>query len=390
MFRLASEKSSVPLISMMLFALAPVSAWSGTGLDFGDAPAPYPTTLVQNGARHLVADDGLPRFGEAVDIEEEGAPSENFDGDDLLGSDDEGGVFFPLPLARGTEGLVVFDPRTAATGGSVSIWIDYSGDGIWQEPAESVVSAYATGGDRLEFARFPVPVDARLGPVAVRARIFAGAGTLRPTGFVVTGEVEDLTAVVEAQRPDLGVALASGAVRVRGHAFDVDLVLTVENLGNVRLERLELELDGLEWFGASSGITVLGIGSSSLPFNTEYDGVENLHLVWDGSLAPGSQGTVELSLRISPPAGVFHFVGQARAVAHGPAGQVVSDFSQRGSEADPDGDGSALDDDEPTDIVVVRVLEVPVLDGLGLGLFALLLGALGWHLRRVRDHASAG
>ena len=51
--------------------------------DFGDAPAPYPTLLSQNGAFHYL---GGPTLGTLRDVEADGQPSLVADGD----GDDEG------------------------------------------------------------------------------------------------------------------------------------------------------------------------------------------------------------------------------------------------------------------------------------------------------------
>jgi hypothetical protein len=59
------------------------------GLDFGDAPATYPT-LLPDGARHVI---GGPSLGNAPDAEFDGHPSADALGDDTSGeSDDEDGV----------------------------------------------------------------------------------------------------------------------------------------------------------------------------------------------------------------------------------------------------------------------------------------------------------
>ncbi|HDR68771.1 MAG TPA: matrixin family metalloprotease, partial [Bacteroidaceae bacterium] len=60
--------------------------------DFGDAPAPYPTLLNDDGARHLIG-PGL-YLGQLVDPEPDGQPCPFALGDDQDGTDDEDGVRF--------------------------------------------------------------------------------------------------------------------------------------------------------------------------------------------------------------------------------------------------------------------------------------------------------
>ncbi len=59
--------------------------------DFGDLPANYPTTLVQNGARHEIV-AGAPLLGTLVDAEPNGIPSSTAQGDDVDGSNDHDGI----------------------------------------------------------------------------------------------------------------------------------------------------------------------------------------------------------------------------------------------------------------------------------------------------------
>ena len=77
--------------------------------DFGDAPAPYPTTLAEGGAQHLFVELG-PRLGSSVDTEADGVHSlagfANAD-DNTGGIDDEDGVTFGSPIRVGQLDAVV-------------------------------------------------------------------------------------------------------------------------------------------------------------------------------------------------------------------------------------------------------------------------------------------
>src|ERR1041385_9188900 len=78
------------LATTALFAqvIAPV-------LDYGDAPAPYPTKLADDGARHTVSSRIF--LGKAIDAELDGFPSTLADGDDSNSAnrtDDEDGIVF--------------------------------------------------------------------------------------------------------------------------------------------------------------------------------------------------------------------------------------------------------------------------------------------------------
>ncbi|MHC4336014.1 MAG: DUF7901 domain-containing protein, partial [Planctomycetota bacterium] len=94
-------------------------------LDFGDAPRPYPTLQVVDGARHII---GGPYFcdwggGDSPDPEGDGQPHMNALGDDNNGSDDEDGVQIP-PLTVGVASNITLDVcGSSAPGAMVEIWI---------------------------------------------------------------------------------------------------------------------------------------------------------------------------------------------------------------------------------------------------------------------------
>lgn len=55
-----------------------LTVWDNESTDFGDAPAPYPTTRANNGAQHRL---GGPILGLTIDGDSDGQPSVNADGD---------------------------------------------------------------------------------------------------------------------------------------------------------------------------------------------------------------------------------------------------------------------------------------------------------------------
>ncbi len=63
--------------------------------DFGDAPVPYPTTLAEGGAEHVIMVGAL-KLGATIDSETDGTHSASADADDTTGAtpDDEDGVTF--------------------------------------------------------------------------------------------------------------------------------------------------------------------------------------------------------------------------------------------------------------------------------------------------------
>ena len=160
----------------------------GNGLDYGDAPAPYATLEVDNGARHQVVSDFY--LGNSIDIDFNGQPSAAADGDDQDGSDDEDGV---TGIDAATSTLVGASQHsiivTASKAGRLDAWIDFNQDGDWNDAGEQVFTnqALSSGANALTFV---VPGTAAQGTTFARFR-FSSSGGLLPTGFASDGEVED-------------------------------------------------------------------------------------------------------------------------------------------------------------------------------------------------------
>lgn len=160
--------------------------------DFGDAPAPYPTKIANNGAQHGQSQLWL---GNRVDYEADGQPTPLGDGDDLnpLGPpSDEDGVSFVTPLAVGQPATiqVILNPALL-TPALLSAWVDFNGDGNW-----------GTAGDQIYVAQpiFPGPnlLTFIVPPTATpnittfaRFRVHTNPGGIAFTGRIPYGEVED-------------------------------------------------------------------------------------------------------------------------------------------------------------------------------------------------------
>lgn len=157
-------------------------------LDFGDAPAPYPTLLADNGAQHRVAILPVYYLGAMPpDNEPDGLPDANATGDDLNNTADEDGVSLagqPFVLGNGMTLNVI-----ASTDSFLNAWIDFNRDGDWTDAGEQI----ATGQPLLPAANavnFTVPIGGSPGITYGRFRL-SSASLLSSTGFAFDGEVED-------------------------------------------------------------------------------------------------------------------------------------------------------------------------------------------------------
>ena len=171
-------------------------------IDFGDAPGPYPTTLAEDGARHLATG---PTLGTSRDTEPNGQPTANADGDDITGTlDDEDGVTLPVlsvsTTAATTASLDIDLQNADAVANYLDAWIDFNQDGDWDDSGEQVFTSYnlgTTDGD--QSLTFTVPQDTggniAYGTTYARFRL-STAGGLLPTGLAGNGEVEDYPVAV--------------------------------------------------------------------------------------------------------------------------------------------------------------------------------------------------
>jgi hypothetical protein len=168
-------------------------AWyENLAVDFGDAPAPYPTMLSENGARHTATG---PRLGSDRDIESDGAHSAAADADDTNDIDDEDGVSFGF-IRAGQLGASVTVNVQNDPNAKLDAWIDFNGDGDWNDPLEQIAdNVLLINGDNI--VSFDVPSWATEGQSYGRFRL-STAGGLAPDGAAADGEVEDYVVAIAA------------------------------------------------------------------------------------------------------------------------------------------------------------------------------------------------
>lgn len=176
-------------------------------VDFGDAPDPdFPTLFGNNGARHVLGSGVY--LGGCVDAEINGQPFVGASEDDVspgyevfgacTGNDDEDGVAFTTPLCLGANaGIDV----TASAPCMLSAWLDFNGDGAWDDPDEELFP----GGQGLvagvNSLTFYVPPNAFSGDTYARFRCTTD-GAVAYTGQASDGEVEDYRVTVEVDDGD--------------------------------------------------------------------------------------------------------------------------------------------------------------------------------------------
>jgi arylsulfatase A-like enzyme len=190
---LSASSGSVTLGSS---EVASAHIWSGVE-DYGDAPDPsYPTKAASDGARHRVWWLPVPSLfgswylGSRPDWESDAHANYNATGDDTDGTDDEDGVTIGPGF---TEGSTVTVTVTASQAGYLDAWIDYNGNGSWDDAGEKVFdSVHLSGGvNTLSFTAKSYTSPDFHGLATFARFRFSKDGGLGPTGLALTGEVED-------------------------------------------------------------------------------------------------------------------------------------------------------------------------------------------------------
>ena len=148
-------------------------------VDFGDAPAPYPSLLADGGPSHGVIG---PQLGPTRTTDADATPSAGANAD--AGDD---GVTFGEIRAGDLQASVAVE--VFHTDGKLDAWIDFNGDGVWGGPDEQIFdSTPVTRG--VNPLTFHAPAGAKPGQTFARFRISLDGG-LGVGGEVFNGEVED-------------------------------------------------------------------------------------------------------------------------------------------------------------------------------------------------------
>ncbi|MEE2707791.1 MAG: GEVED domain-containing protein, partial [Planctomycetota bacterium] len=142
--------------------LEPLEARILLAADFGDAPRPYLTTLLEGGPHHEATG---PTLGGLRDTEADGQPSATAAADE-----DEDGVTFGTIMVGALDAAATVNVKNAPGGAKLDAWIDFNADGSWGGPFEQIANNVAVvDGDNT--IRFDVPSWAVDGTTYARFRL---------------------------------------------------------------------------------------------------------------------------------------------------------------------------------------------------------------------------
>lgn len=155
--------------------------------DYGDLPASYPTTLAQDGARHLL---GNLYLGNEIDAENNtvNSPGSN---DNEKDKNDEDGIQRQNGETWRPGNTVHLNVTAQGTGGHLIGWFDWNGDGDLNDADEMIRFGNLPQGDSSLSLIIP-PTYTTGDTLYARFRLYASyPETPLPSGKVINGEVED-------------------------------------------------------------------------------------------------------------------------------------------------------------------------------------------------------
>ncbi len=167
------------------------------------------------------------------------------------------------------------------------------------------------------------------------------------------GDDSDPTPVRFTEAPQIGLAKALKSSHNNGDGtFTVAYTLTVVNYGDVELRNLQVTDDLSATFSGASNFSVASVTSPAFSVNAGYTGsLPNINLLaGTDTLAVGAQGTIILTVVVTPGTNPGPYNNLATATAVSPAGTQVQDVSQNGLNPDPDGDGNPTNNTAETPV----------------------------------------
>jgi uncharacterized repeat protein (TIGR01451 family) len=205
--------------------------------DFGDAPAPFPTMLAANGARHGLRSDLF--LGATADAEPDGQPNASATGDDIDGNDDADGVTFAsyegaLPaLIPGVSNTLDVFLNSGGDPCQLNAWIDFNGNGSWADAGEQIFTNQPLSAGANNGLPYDVPAGAVIGTTYSRFRCSTTASLL-PTGEAPDGEVEDYQVLVA--QSSISVTKTASPTSLAEPGGSVTFTVTINNTGNTSVD----------------------------------------------------------------------------------------------------------------------------------------------------------
>ena len=155
------------------------------------------------------------------------------------------------------------------------------------------------------------------------------------------------------ESPGIGLAKTiMGIPQFMGNgAFELSYQILVKNTGNISLTSIQVIEDLSVTFNGALSFAVTDLSSAAFTVNPNFDGITLTNLLsGSDTLAAGETGTIELAITVTPGADIGPYLNLVTGMGTSPAGAIVQDFSQEGTDVDPDdpGDINPTDNNDPT------------------------------------------
>ncbi len=238
--------------------------------DFGDAPAPYPTTIAEGGAQHVASG---PMLGVGRDQEADGVHSANADGD---GADDDGVVFGTLRAGQQGASATVTVTDSASFSKILNAWIDFDGDGNWGEAGDQIANDLFVAAGQNSIT-FDIPSDAAVGVTYARFRL-SSQRNLGTSGSAANGEIEDYTVTIVPPARAGGQFSAGENVATSLTGVQSAIAIDVDDDGYLDLVSADYGTGEVSWhrrdqFGAFTRRTIAsGIDGAKSVFAADING----------------------------------------------------------------------------------------------------------------------
>ncbi len=155
----------------------------------------YKTRGAENGPSHRMS--ASLRMGAAVDSESDGQPSLDSDGDDTAGStpDDEDGLA-STSVSASAPSVDVIVTNSSGSAATLYGWIDYDGDGQFENATERASTSVANGTSGTVSLNFPAVPGGYTADTMARFRLSTDSAAANATGLASDGEVEDYAVTI--------------------------------------------------------------------------------------------------------------------------------------------------------------------------------------------------
>ncbi len=146
----------------------------------------------------------------------------------------------------------------------------------------------------------------------------------------------------------LGLAkMVLGVIPQDDNFFDITYVITVENLGNERIDNIQVTDDLVSVFGSSTTFSILEAphSNNNLTPNLSFDGNSDINLLVNNTsyLDVGNSGTITFTVRVKVLGSMKTFCNTAITTGYGLLGVMVTDTSDNGYITDANGNGNPGD-----------------------------------------------